>query len=113
MKLITILVATLSFAVFSLGSRPVMAHGGHEHVVGTIAAVDSQGLTVTTREGKSVRVTVDEHTKYEKDGAPAALRDVAVGQRAVVHVSMSAGGVLVAETVKVAGTTSNNQRAPL
>lgn len=101
MKLITIICVTLSLALFALVSRPAMAHGGHEHVVGTVAAVDSQGLTVTTREDKSVRVTVDEHTKYERDGAPAALKDVASGQRVVVHASLSAGA-LVAEEVKVA-----------
>jgi hypothetical protein len=63
---------------------PALAHGGSEHLMGTVKAVDDQSLTVETKS-KEVKVKLDPDTKFEKSGAAATAKDLSVGERVVVH----------------------------
>ncbi len=85
-RLFLLLIITTAFATTS---RLAGAHGGHEHLMGIIAALSGQSITVKTGDDHLVKVTVNASTKYERDGKPALLTDVKVGQRAVVHASVN------------------------
>jgi hypothetical protein len=65
----------------------VLAHGGHEHVVGTVERITSTTITVKTTSGaKSVALTTA--TRYYRGSDtkhPATSSDVKDGMRVVVH----------------------------
>lgn len=81
------------------------AHGGEEHVMGTVTKVSDSSITVETTEKKAVVVAVTDRTKFEKSGQPAALRDLNVGDRVVIHARKSENK-LTAHTVKFGSATS-------
>lgn len=88
---------TLPAAIASLSlfiSASAFAHGGMEHIMGTIKDVSATSITVTTEE-RDVEVHIDESTKFE--GAPS--KELRPGGRVVVHAK-KAGGGLHAEIVK-------------
>ena len=70
---------------------PALAHGGSEHLMGTVKAVDDQSLTVDTKNRKEAKVKVDADTKFEKSGQPATAKDLSVGDRVVVHTRSGKG----------------------
>lgn len=72
--LCTLLLLPLSFA-----------HGGLEHVMGTVTAISEHFLSVNTSDGTVIRVEFDLETKFSKGGAPATVKDVQVGSRVVIH----------------------------
>ena len=62
-----------------------IAHGGFEHVMGTVAKVEKNVLTVTTAKG-NVDVKLDPKTEITKDDKKAAIGDLTVGLRVVVDL---------------------------
>jgi hypothetical protein len=64
---------------------PLLAHGDFTHVLGTVTAMDAAHVEVKTKAGKVVSVKLTEATKYTKDGAAAAAKDMQVGQRVAVE----------------------------
>lgn len=80
----------LTLAVALTVPALAFGHGGGEHVMGTVAAIQPNTLTVETTEKKRVEVSVDDGTKFEKSGAPAAMKDLTVGERVVVHTAKPA-----------------------
>jgi hypothetical protein len=70
---------------------PALAHGGSEHLMGTVKAVDDQSLTVKTKS-KEVKVKLDLDTKFEKSGAAATAKDLSIGERGVVHTREAKDG---------------------
>ena len=70
----TLLLGTLTFA-----------HGGMEHVLGTVTAVTDHSLSVKTREGVTKTVEFDSETMFVKNNAAATIKDVQVGSRVVIH----------------------------
>jgi hypothetical protein len=91
-------------AAIALVILPVsaLAHGGGEHIMGTVKAVDGGSLIVETMEKKAVKVVIDDKTRFEKDGAPASARDLTVGARVVVHTAKRKdAGDLTAVLVRV------------
>jgi hypothetical protein len=102
-------IALALLAVMSL-SGPLLAHGGFTHVMGTVTAMDATHVEVKTKAGKTVSVKLTEGTKFTKDGAAAAAKDMLVGQR----VSVEAKGhedALEASEVKL-GVMANPAPAP-
>jgi hypothetical protein len=80
-------------------ARPARAHGGHEHVMGTVKAVDAQArkVDVTTRQGKVVTVLLDDKTKYLRGAASAEAKDLAVGERVVIDAGKEKGQLVARE----------------
>ena len=69
-------------------AAPVVAHEGHDaRVLGTVAAVDEGSIAVKTKEGKTVRVAVDEKTVVLRGQEKVASTDIAIGERAAVSVA--------------------------
>jgi len=90
----TIAVVTLLFALTLMA----LAHGKEKHVMGTVTSISDSSVTVETTAKKSVTVQVSDRTKFEKSGAAAALKDLKVGDKVVIHADAS-GDKLVANEV--------------
>jgi hypothetical protein len=61
------------------------AHGGLEHILGTVSAITDHSLTVKTRDGAVQTVEFDSETKFVKGDAAATAKDVQVGSRVAIH----------------------------
>jgi Domain of unknown function (DUF5666) len=77
-----------------------IAHGGLEHVTGTVAAVSDSSITVKTTAGKSVEVAFDAKTTFSKSDQPIEKSTIKVGDRVVIHAEKS-GTKLIAHTVEM------------
>ena len=74
----------LILVVFAL-SNLLIAHGGFDHVLGTVVKVENNVLTVKTAKG-NVDVTLNEKTEITKADQKAQLADLKPGMRVVVDV---------------------------
>src|SRR6266851_4722376 len=90
--------ATLFALVLMVSSA--YAHNGMEHLMGTVAGITDNSITVTTTDGKSQTVATTADTKYTKMDAAIALKDVKVGDHVVIHASKK-NDKLIAATVQV------------
>ena len=67
------------------------AHGGFEHLRGTVTQITATTLTIeimnkSTKSTSTKTVTLADHTTFEKSGKPAELKDLKVGDRVIVEV---------------------------
>jgi hypothetical protein len=95
-------------AVLTLALLPTIAsaHGGEEHVIGTVTKVSDTSVTVKTTAGKIVEVGFDaKMTTYARAKMPAQKSDVKVGDRVVIH-AMEVNEKLVAHTVELGAATT-------
>ena len=92
------LIATFFTLVLVVSSS--YAHNGMEHVMGTVASITDNSITVTTTDGKTQTVTTTADTKYSKMNAAIALKDVKVGDHVVIHATKKENK-LIAATVQV------------
>jgi hypothetical protein len=74
----------LAVTVFLLAA-PVFAHEGFEHVLGTVANISGNVLTVKTPKG-NVDVKLVDKTQFTRNGQKALLADLKLGMRVVVDV---------------------------
>jgi hypothetical protein len=77
------LIAALLVIVFSAATS--FAHGGFDHVMGTVVQISNNILTVKTAKG-NVDVKIDDKTELTKSGQKAQLSDLAPGARVVVDI---------------------------
>ena len=89
----------------TLLSSIALAHGGLEHVRGTVAKISDQSVTVTTTAGKTVEVLLDAQTTYARADKPIQKGDLKVGDRVVIHAAEK-GEILTAHTVEVGVSAS-------
>ena len=92
-------------ACISLIATAALAHGGEEHVIGTVSKVAPDSITVKTAV-KMVTVAVAPGTKFIKSKAAAKIGDLNVGDRVVIHAKEPAEGKLVADTVEFGAAPS-------
>ncbi|HEX4595306.1 MAG TPA: hypothetical protein VH157_13580 [Bryobacteraceae bacterium] len=78
------LIALLATA-FVFAALPVFAHGGFDHVMGTVVQVADNVLTVKTAKG-NVDVKLDSKTELTKNDLKAQLGDLTPGARVVVDI---------------------------
>ncbi len=83
----------------------VLAHGGLEHVRGTVAKISDASVTITTTAGKTVEVLLDAGTTYARADKPIQKSDLKVGDRVVIHAAEK-GETLTAHTVEVGVSSS-------
>ena len=79
------LIAGLMVAVLVFAAVPVFAHGGFDHVMGTVVQVANNVLTVKTAKG-NVDVKLDDKTELTKNDQKAQLTDLTPGARVVVDI---------------------------
>lgn len=87
-------------ACISLISAAALAHGDEEHVMGTVASVAKDSITVMTPAKGLVTVAVVPQTTFTKNKSSAKLPDLNVGDRVVIHAKEPTEGKLVADTVQ-------------
>lgn len=78
----------------------LFAHGGFDHVRGTVVGVNDNVLTVKTSTG-DVAVKVDSRTQFTKNDRKAQLSDLAPGARVIVEVPQGKDKDKVAHSVKI------------
>ena len=61
--------------------------GSEEHLRGSLAKIWGSSITVKLTDGNAVEVLTDKKTRFERDDAPAAFKDLTVGQRVVLYAS--------------------------
>ena len=89
-------------AILVAGLVPTIAfaHGGEEHVIGTVTKVSAVAVTVKTTDGKMVQVGFDAKTTYSRAEQPIQKTDIKVGDRIVIH-AVEVNEKLVAHTVEI------------
>src|SRR5579863_3094499 len=90
-------------AVMALALLPTIAtaHGGEEHVTGTVTSISDSAVTVKTTAGKTVEVGFDaKMTTYERAKQPIQKTDIKVGDKIVIH-AMEVNEKLVAHSVEI------------
>jgi len=90
-----IIITSLLFAF----AAQVFAHGGFEHVTGTVVKLENNVLTVKTAKGDSA-VTLDAKTEITRDDHPAQAADLKTGVRVVIDVP-EGSKVKVAHSIKI------------
>jgi hypothetical protein len=66
----------------------LLAHGDATHIMGTVAAIQGDHITVKLQDGKTQMVMFDKTTKYLNGEKPAKKGDVKVGTRVVIDAKM-------------------------
>ena len=103
-------VALLAIVSLALLPTIVTAHGGEEHVTGTVTKISDTSVTVKTTAGKTVEVGFDaKMTTYERAKQLIQKTDIKVGDRVVIH-AMEVNEKMVAHSVEV-GTATTAKRA--
>ena len=80
-------------------AAPGFAHGGFDHVRGTVVKVANHVLTVKTAQGE-VDVKLDNQTDLTRNGQKAQLSDLKPGARVIVEVPKGSKDK-VAQSVKI------------
>jgi hypothetical protein len=95
-----ILSATLAIASLAL------AHGGFDHVIGTVVGMSNNVLTVKTTKG-NVDVKLDDKTEISKGDAKAAAADLKAGVRVIVDIPEGSKDK-IAHSVKVGAAAGSD-----
>src|ERR1700730_14708083 len=89
-------------ACISLVAGAALAHGGEEHVIGTVSKITPDSITVKTTANKMVTVGVVPATTFKMGKMAMKAADLKVGNRVVIHAKEPKEGTLVADTVEFA-----------
>lgn len=84
LNIITTKLLSAALAALFLGAL-AFAHGGFEHVMGTISKVEKSMITVKTEKG-DVDVKLDAKTEITKDDHKATVEDLVIGARVVIDL---------------------------
>src|SRR5580704_16990818 len=90
------------FLAATLLAATALAHGGFEHVMGTVSKISAQSVTVTTAAKKAVEVGINAKTTYTRGDKTVAASDMKVGDRVVIDAT-EVNEALVAASVKLGG----------
>ncbi|PWT98092.1 MAG: hypothetical protein C5B51_29905 [Terriglobia bacterium] len=82
------------------GAQVAFAHGGFEHVMGTVTQVSADKVTVETTGKKTAHVDLTPKTTYTRDNKNVAAGDMKVGDRVVIDATETAGK-LTAASIKL------------
>jgi hypothetical protein len=93
------IIITSLLSLLLICATQVFAHGGFEHVTGTVVKLENNVLTVKTAKGDSA-VSLDAKTEITRDDHPAQAADLKTGVRVVVDVP-EGSKVKVAHSIKI------------
>jgi hypothetical protein len=94
---------SLSFILLAFANQ-ALAHGGFDHVIGTVVKVSNNVLTVKTAKG-NVEVNLNEKTEITKSDQKAVIADLKPGARVVVDIPEHSK-VKIAHSVKIGVSTA-------
>lgn len=95
--------SSLAVNLLFLLSTVTFAHNDQQHVMGTVAKIDSGSISVKTTTGELKTVMILPTTKFLRGTAAATAQDVKIGDRVVIHAKPE-GEILNATEVKVGET---------
>src|SRR5260370_32748731 len=95
-----LLAAVLTFAGLGSSSTIAYAHGGYEHVMGTVQNVGANVISIKQTNGHTVHVGLDTNTAYMRGAEILHKSDVKTGDRVVIEASKH-DSYLVAHDVKL------------
>lgn len=95
-----LLATVLVLAVLATLAPRALAHGGQEHLMGTVTAVGENTLSLKTMTGNTVEVTLGAETQYVRGDEPAQKEELKAGDRVVIH-ALKKSGLLIAQEVKL------------
>ena len=87
----------------------VFAHGGFDHVTGTVVKLENNVLTVKTVKGDAT-VRLDAKTEITQNDKPAQAADLKAGVRVVVDIPEDSK-TKVAHSIKI-GVAAKQAKAP-
>jgi hypothetical protein len=90
-------------------AAPAFAHGGFHHVMGTVAKVAGNVLTVKTTKD-NVDVKLDGKTEFVKNGQQAGIADLKVGARVIVDIPEGSKDN-IAHSVKIGAAAAGHPAA--
>ena len=91
---------SLAALILAASVTAALAHGGFEHVMGTVSKVSAQSVTVTTAAKKNVEVGINAKTTYTRGDKSVTSTDMKVGDRVVIDAT-EVNEVLAAASVKL------------
>lgn len=94
----------VSASLFAMGA---LAHGGVEHLKGTITKVEGTSITLAVEQGPPVVVATDGKTEISREGVKVTFQDISVGAKAVIH-AVKHENHLLAQVVKLAPAAPTN-----
>ena len=99
-------------AIVSLALLPAIAtaHGGEEHVTGSVTKISDTSVTVKTTAGKTVEIGFDAKTTYARGKESIQKTDIKIGDKIVIHAG-EVNEKLVAHTVEIGAATAAKQTA--
>ena len=103
------IIITSLLALLLACAAETFAHGGFEHVTGTVVKLENNVLTVKTNKGE-VAIKLDAKTEITRSDKPAQAADLKQGVRVVVEIP-EGSKTKVAHAVKV-GTAAKAATAP-
>jgi hypothetical protein len=77
----------------------LLAHGGGEHLAGTVKSITQDKLVLETAKHEVLTIVLTAKTKAVKSKAAGDLKDLKAGDRAVVHAAKNKAGQWEAEEV--------------
>ena len=93
-------ISRIVFVTASLLALGAFAHGGVEHLKGTVTKVDGTSITLAPEKGPPVVVATDAKTDFSRGAEKVTLKDIAVGDKAVIH-AVEHDEKLLAQIVKL------------
>ena len=90
----------LTFAALGLFSTSAYAHGGYQHVMGTVQSVGADVISVKQTNGRTMDVRLDAKTTFTRGSEVLQRNDVKTGDRVVIEASKH-DSYLVAHQVKL------------
>ena len=82
-------------------ATPALAHEDGLDARGTVVEISAGRIVLKTPKGETRSFVVDPGTEVRRGKAPAAITDVATGEKAVVHAKRAPGGGAVATSVRL------------
>jgi Domain of unknown function (DUF5666) len=105
----------LSMALIMFATSFAFGHGDKKHVTGTVEKINADSVVVKTMEGKSVEVKLTPSTTYVSrvgtEDKPAAMSDLAVGNRVVIHATPK-GDTLEADEIRFSAARASAGTKP-
>ena len=91
--------AAAAVAILFVVTTSLIAHGGFDHVIGTVVKVERDIVTVKTAKGE-VAVKLNEKTEITKSDQKAEVADLKPGTRVVIDIP-EGNKEMLAHSVKV------------
>jgi Cu/Ag efflux protein CusF len=105
-RLIQTSLTTLAFAA------ALLAHGGAEHLAGTVKSIAADSITIETTKHEVVAVALSPKTVAMKGKVKGDLKDLKAGDRVVVHAEKGHDGKYSANEVDYSAEKPQEKAKP-